>query len=354
MSAGTIGIYLNGLPMNEVRRYARTMDERGFHSAWFPEIAFNDGITPIAVVGAETRHLKLGPAIVGPWGRSPVVMALTFASLAQIAPARIILGLGTQARPYVENWHGRVYERPLAAMREYITIVKRILAGELTTHEGDIFRVRNFQLSFPPPQPAVPVYMAAIGPKMIELAGEIADGVIGAFWSVPYVEKIVMPRLRAGAARAGRSLDGFQICVDLPTLITPDDSGFDLHKGQVLQFSTADRSSPAYAESIAAAGFADALVTIKDCVARRDYDAAFAAIGHDMVDALTLSGTPDHVRARIATYADAGITLMQCMPTPPGAFYPFYEGHLEGAPFPALDFPAFLGVVDRLIDGLGN
>lgn len=348
-----VGVILNGLPLDLLRKYSRAADERGFDSIWFPEISFTDGFTPTTVAAIETRRARLGTGVVGPWSRSPMVMALTAATLGTLSNGRMILGLGTQARPYVTEWHGRTYERPIRAMREYITILKRVMSGELVTFDGEIFRIRNFQLTFPPAQP-VPIYMAAIGPQMIELAGEIADGVTGAFWSVEYVRDVVMPRLKAGARKSGRSLDNFAVTVNLPTLVSNDGAAFDQHKGMVMQFATAHQSSPFYSESIRAAGFGDAQEEVNSAVERQDFKAAFAAISPAMVDAMTLTGTADHVRARVAAYEAVGIDSVLGMPSQPGMYYPFFEGHMRGAPFPAFDFPAFLGSIDNLIEGLGD
>ncbi len=329
------------------------MDTAGFHSAWFPEIIFSDAFTPMTVLATETDNLMLGTGIVGPWSRSPVVMAMTLSTLSHLCPGRIILGLGTQARPYVENWHGRHYERPLRAMREYITILKGLLSGELFTYEGEIFQVKDFQLKIPPEHP-VPIYMAAIGPKMIELSGEIADGLIGTLFPLSYVKDVVKPRLESGVKKAGRSLDDFVISNFLPTLVTEDDSAFELNRGQVMQFATAEESSPAYADCTAAAGFADELAAIKEKIFARDFKGALAAIPPEMVDALTLSGTAEHIHERVRTYHEAGVHIVQALPTPPGAYYPLYEGHLQGAPFPEFSFPDFLAALERIVNQLGN
>ena len=348
-----LGVFLNAMPLDLIRKFALQMDEGGFHSAWFPEITFNDGLTPMAFVGTDTKDLLLGSAVVGAWSRSPLTMALTMATLNSALPGRVILGVGSQARPYVNNWHGRTYQRPLLAMREYVEIVQQILRGETVTYEGEIFSIKDFALTFPPAQ-KVPVYMAAVGPKMLELAGEIADGVIGAFWSVEYVRNVVIPRLSAGAERAGRTLENFEISVGMPTLCTSDADAFKLHRGQVMQYATATKSSPAYERSVSEAGFEAELAALKTNVANKDYDAALAGISDDMVNRLTLTGDPANVKQRINEYHEAGVTLVQANPTPPGAYFPFYEGHLDGAPFPEFDFPGFLGSIETYISSMAS
>ncbi|MEM7466748.1 MAG: LLM class flavin-dependent oxidoreductase [Pseudomonadota bacterium] len=348
-----LGVFLNAMPLEMIRKFALQLDEGGFDSAWFPEITFNDGLTPMAFVGTDTEHLRLGSAVVGAWSRSPLTMALTMATLNSGLPGRVILGVGSQARPYVTNWHGREYQKPLTAMREFVEIVKRILAGETVSHDGEVFSIKHFSLTFPPPEP-VPVYMAAVGPKMLELAGEIADGVIGAFWSVEYVERVVMPSLRKGAERAGRTLDNFEVSVGMPTLCSDDAQAFSLHRGQVMQYATATKSSPAYEHSVSEAGFADELEALKAAVTAKDYSSALGGISDDMVNRLTLTGDATNIKQRIAEYQAAGVTLLQANPTPPGAYFPFYEGHLDGAPFPEFDFPGFLAGIEKYIAAMSS
>jgi len=347
----SMGLILNGLPLDALRHYAREADRRGAHSLWFPEISFTDAFTPITLAAVETSGARLGTGVVGPWGRSPVVMALTAATLGTLSGGRFVLGIGTQARPYVANWHGRHYERPLLAMREYVTILKRILSGETVSFEGEIFRVHNFRLTFPPARP-VPVYMAAVGPEMIELAGEIADGVIGALWSVEYVRDIVQPRLAAGAARAGRRPADIAVTLNLPTLVSDAANAHELHRGIVLTFATAEGSSRAYVASVTAAGHGAALAQATACVERRDWSGAFAAISDEMVDALTLTGSVANVHRRVAAYRAAGVDAVMAMPSQPGMFYPLYDGHLDGAPFPPFDPAAFTASLERALEAI--
>jgi probable F420-dependent oxidoreductase len=354
-SLGALGIFLEALPLAEVRQFARRADERAWGTVWFPEITFGDAFTPAAAAALETKSVRLATGVVGIWSRSPVAMSLTAASLSQLCGGRLVLGLGLQARTYVEGWHGARYVKPVTAMREYVTIVRRVLAGECVSYEGEVFRVKNFQLQIPPPDPPVPIYIAAIGPKMTQLAGEIADGVLGYFHSVPYVKNVVLPNLRVGAARAGRSLDSFDLACGFPSIVTEDDSGLDLIKGQVLMFATAGESSPFYAESFAQAGFAGELLEIRDRVARKDMQGALRIITGEMADAFTLAGRADHVRHRIDEYRAAGVGQVVLNPSPPGLYFPLFQGHFpEGVEIPPFSFPAYLKVIGDVIDTMGH
>jgi alkanesulfonate monooxygenase SsuD/methylene tetrahydromethanopterin reductase-like flavin-dependent oxidoreductase (luciferase family) len=176
---------------------------------------------------------------------------------------------------------------------------------------------------------------------------------LGYFHSVEYVRDVVIPNLHEGARRAGRDTAEIDVTVGFPSVVTADDSGIELVKGQVMMFATALDSAPAYAESIAAAGFGDTAEEIRAHVARGDLRAAVAAVPDAMADALTLSGTAEHVRARVEEYRAAGLTGVMLNPSPPGGWFPLYEGHFpDGAELPPFDFAGFLGVLDQTVDSL--
>ena len=145
MTTDGLDVFLEGLPLSLVRELARRADQRGFRNIWLPEITFADAFIPAAAAAMETKRIGLATGVVGIWSRSPVAMALTAGTLNQLCSGRMILGLGLQARTYVEDWHGAHYGKTVTAMREYVTIVRRILSGENVTFQGEVFRVKNFQ-----------------------------------------------------------------------------------------------------------------------------------------------------------------------------------------------------------------
>jgi probable F420-dependent oxidoreductase len=349
-----LGIFLTGLPAPLAIDYAQRAEERGFRSAWFPEITFADSFGPATATALRTKQILLGTGVVGVWSRSVVTMALQAATLHQLSGERLLLGVGVQARGYVAGWHGQRYRKPVTAMREFVTILRQILSGERTTFQGDVFAVKNFQLQMEPPKQPMRIYVAANGPKMIQLAGELADGMIGYFHSVEYVRDVVIPNLHEGAQRAGRDVSEIDVTVGFPSVVTRDDSGIELAKGQVMMFATALDSAPAYAESINAAGFGSTADEIRACVAAGNLRAAVEAVPDAMADALTLSGSAEHVRARVDAYRAVGLTGVMLNPSPPGGWFPLYEGHFpDDAELPPFDFPGFLGVVDNTLELLG-
>lgn len=351
MSDPNLDILVEALPPALQIDYGVRAEERGFRAAWFPEITFGDAFGPATAVATKTSRLALGTGVVGIWSRSAVTMALQAATLNELSGGRLLLGVGLQARGYVEGWHGQTYERPVRAMKEFVTILRQILSGEPMTFEGEIFSVRGFQLQMQPPERPVRIYMAAIGPQMTRLAGEVADGILGYCYSAAYVRDTVLPNLRAGAERAGRSLDDFDVACGFPTIVTPDDSGLEQIKGQVMMFATAKSSSPEYASSFAAAGHD--VAPIQERVDAGDVDGALGLVTDEMADALTIAGAPGHVRDRIAEYREAGLTTIGLNPSPPDVWFPLYQGHFPDAALaqiPEFAFPAYLGVIDATLD----
>jgi probable F420-dependent oxidoreductase len=349
---GGLDLFLTALPPALAVDYAARAEERGFRAAWFPEITFGDAFGPAAATAVQTSRLGLGTGVVGIWSRSAVTLALQAATLNELSRGRLLLGVGLQARGYVEGWHGGRYERPVRAMREFLTILRRILAGEAVTFEGEIFSVRNFQLQMQPPERPPRIYAAAIGPQMIRLAGELADGVLGYCYSLEYVRDVVLPNLAAGAARAGRPAGDVEVACGFPSLVTRDDSGLELIRGQVMMFATAGGSSPEYEQSFASAGFGDETRELQARVAAGDVDGALALVTEEMADAVTIAGSPDHVRGRVEAYRAAGVGAVALNPSPPGGWFPLYEGHFPEqalARIPEFSFPAYLQVIDETL-----
>jgi alkanesulfonate monooxygenase SsuD/methylene tetrahydromethanopterin reductase-like flavin-dependent oxidoreductase (luciferase family) len=348
-----LGVYLQALPLDLTLDFAGQAEAAGFRNVWLSEIIFGDAFVPAPAIATRTSRIGIATGIVGLWARSPVSTAMSAANLHRLANGRFTLGVGLQSRTYVANWHGREYERPLRAVREYLTIMRSLVDGEPTTFDGEIFRVRDFQLMMQPAETRLPIYLAGIGPKMAQLAGELADGILGYFYSEAYLRDVVMPNLRIGAERAGRTLDDFDIAVGFPSVATADMSGIDKVKGQVVMFATAHESSPSYATSIELAGFAPEMLRIQELVAAGAVNEAIASVPDEMADALTVSGSPDHIRERVAAYRAAGAKTVVLNPSAPNAWFPLYEGHFpDGAVPPDFDFPAYLDVIGTTISGL--
>jgi alkanesulfonate monooxygenase SsuD/methylene tetrahydromethanopterin reductase-like flavin-dependent oxidoreductase (luciferase family) len=348
-----LGLFLTALPPSLAIDFAGKAEAAGWESAWFPEITFGDSFGPATAAAMRTERIGIATGVVGVWSRSAVTMALQAATLHQLSGGRLILGLGVQARGYVQGWHGQAYRKPIEAMRDFITILRSAFAGELVSYEGEVFSVKNFHLDMELPAAPLKIYVAANGVRMTELAGEIADGTVGWFQSLEYVRDVTMPALQRGAARAGRSLDGFDATVGFPAVVTRDDSGLEQSKGLAMMFATALDSAPAYLDSIRAAGFGDAAEAIGERVRAGDLRGAVSLVPDEMAAAMLMAGSAERVRGRIEAYRDAGLSGVHLLPSPPGGYYPLYEGHFPVeslSQLPEFDFPGLLGSFDDAVE----
>jgi len=163
-----------------------------------------DAIVPLASFVAYTKRIRLATGILSIFYRSPALTAMTVATLDEISKGRMILGLGTGEQSWVEK-QGIEFKKPLTAMKEYVTIVRRLLTGEPISCNGEIFRISHVGLGFTPKRHRVPIYIAARGPKMLQLAGEVADGVLNAegLWTPEHIDW-VRENVKLGAERGGR------------------------------------------------------------------------------------------------------------------------------------------------------
>jgi probable F420-dependent oxidoreductase len=322
----SVGLYLEGVPVTALPDLARDAERAGFRDALKGESEYGDALTAATAMALATRTLRVGSSVTGIYGRSPVMLAMTVASLAALSGEHrpVVLGLGVQSRRYVEQWHGVPYARPLTRMRETIHVLRRLFAGERVTFVGETIRVEGFRLAHPPPVPPV-IYLGAHGPQMIALAGELCDGLLGYFYSPAYLERVVRPHLEKGARRAGRSLDGFDLTLALPALVSDLREAHDLVRPQVVMYATA--GSPSYNTIMELSGFGRELTAMREHLAHGDMVGAVQAVTDAMVDTFTFSGTATAVRRRVASVLGAGVSSVYLLPVPPGHFYPLFKGH---------------------------
>src|SRR5579862_6296886 len=189
-------------------------EELGYDSVWTAEAYGSDAATVLAWLAAQTKTIKLGSAIFQMPGRSAAMTAMTAATLDQLSGGRMLLGIGSSGPQVAEGWHGQRFARQLQRTREYVTVVRQALARERVEYHGETIELplpdgpgKALKLMISPVQERIPIYLAAIGPKNTELAGEIADGWIPTLFSPDHVGEL-RALLQEGAARAGRSLDG--------------------------------------------------------------------------------------------------------------------------------------------------
>ena len=223
-----LGYWGLGLTSADQLALALEAEAAGFDSLWTAEAYGSDAATPLAWFAAQTERIKLGAAILQMPGRSPAMTAMTAVTLDHLSNGRFLLGIGTSGPQVAEGWHGQRFGKQLARTREYVEIVRKALARERLVYEGETYTLplpdgpgKALKLMLAPVQERMPIYIAAIGPKNTQLVGEIADGWLPVFFSPEHVDGS-RALLEEGAARSGRSLDGFDIAPTVQVSIDDD------------------------------------------------------------------------------------------------------------------------------------
>lgn len=278
-------------------------EQCGWGGVWLAETTGLDAVAGAAAVSARLASGRVGTAIVPMQTRGPMLLAMAAASIGPVAPGGFVLGLGTSTPLIVEDWHATPWgESPLALVRECVDLTRRFLRGERVTTESGRWRYRRAQLGTRPP-PRAPIYLAALNDKMLELAGEIADGVVLNFVTVADVRH-ARERVAAGAARAGRSLDDFEIVVFFRATVTGDyEQARARYQRELLTYIMA----PVYQRMFAREGWEEACREVQTLWRARERQQALDAVPEALIRERTLIGEVDAVRERLAAYAAVGM-----------------------------------------------
>jgi probable F420-dependent oxidoreductase len=292
------------------RRVAARAEALGYESVWIADTGAGPDPFVVGTVAAQaTTTLRLGTAVVPLYTRALSVMAAGAGSLAQVAPGRVVLGVGVSSETIVDAWGGVPFRKPLTRMRESVPVLRQMLAGERVTFEGKTVRTRGFRIVSPPPAP-VPIYVGALMPAMLELAGEIGDGVILNFFPLEALPRM-LAHVRAGAERAGRDFSKIEIVSRFQTVVTDEP---EQARALIKQMMGPYFATSVYNRFVAWCGFADEAARILAAWQKKDRTANVAAVTDEMVDRLTIIGSADHCRARLQAFADAGVTTPMVHP----------------------------------------
>lgn len=318
-----IGYWGLGLTSQDQLNIVQEAERLGYDSVWTAEAYGSDSATILAWLAGQTSTIRLGSGIFQMPGRSPAMTAMTAATIDQLSDGRMILGIGSSGPQVAEGWHGQRFAHQLQRTREYVAVVRMALARERVEFHGETLELplpdgqgRALKLTIPPIQERIPVYLAAIGPKNTALAGEIADGWIPTLFSPEHVSEL-RPFLEEGAARSGRSLEGFDIAPTVNVFITDDLEGarnamrpfVALYVGGM-----GSRQKNFYNNLVQRYGFADEAKTIQDLYLEGKREEAMAAIPDKLIDTVSLCGPSDVVKERLAVYRDAGVGTLGITP----------------------------------------
>src|SRR5690348_14718673 len=303
--------------------YAIEAERLGIDMAWTAETWGYDGATPLAYLAAKTSRLRLGTGILQVGARTPALTAMTAMSLASLSGDRFLLGLGVSGPQVIEGWHGVRFARPLQRLRETIEIVRQITRGERLVYQGEIYQLplpggEGKELtSSVPPRPKLPVYLATLGPKSLELTGELADGWLGTSF-IPEHASMFFDPIAAGAKRTGRTLADVDLQVaggvvafsdDVESLIAPRKPGLAFTLGAM-----GSRQHNFYNDVYQRAGYADVALEVQDLWFNKQREAATTRIPDELVLKTNLIGTEDMVRERLRIHKRAGVNTLQINP----------------------------------------
>lgn len=306
--------------------YAIEAEQLGVETAWSPELWGYDAITPLAYLAAKTSRLRLGTAIMQIGARTPAMTAMTAMTMAALSNDRFVLGLGVSGPQVMEGWHGVPFARPLQRTRETIEIVRKIARGERLTYAGEVYQLPlpggegKALVSIAQPRPNLPIYLATLGPKNLELTGELADGWLGTSF-IPEHARMFFDHIEAGAKRAGRSLAAIDLQAnagvvdfsdDVERLVAPRKPGLAFTLGAM-----GSREHNFYNEVYQRAGYAEMALRVQDLWLNHKREEAAALIPDELVLKTNLIGTPEMVRERLRVHRDAGVTALLVTPDGP-------------------------------------
>ena len=320
-----VSIGVGGAASGSKRDFERVVDfvveaeKLGVDVAWSAEAWGMDAIVPLAYVAARTSNIKLGTGILQVSSRVPSMIAMTAQSLATVSNNRFVLGLGVSGPQVVEGLHGAAFAHPLGRLRECLQIIRKGLSGERLSFEGKHYLLprpggegKPIKLS-QPPRPELPIYLATLGPKSMEMTGELADGWLGTSF-IPENADVFLEPLNRGLKKSGRVRSDIDIQVGGSFEIGDNVEQMIEARRPAMAFTLGGMGSAKtnfYNDAFKRAGYADAAVEVQSLWVDGKKDQAIRAVPDEMVLKTSLIGTEDMVRERLRAYRDAGVTTLR-------------------------------------------
>ena len=314
----------SGSSIHDVLPLVEHADRIGIDSVWAAEAYGSDAVTVLSYIAAKTSTIKLGSAILQMPARTPANTAMTAMTLDALSGGRVILGLGLSGPQVVEGWHGVPYGKPLGRTREYVEIVRAAIAREAPLkYDGEHYQIpyseqdatglgKPLKSILHPVRPAIPIYLAAIGPRNVELTAQIADGWLPIFYA-PEREQIFNEHLDAGLAKAGRSADDLEIAASVMVAAGDDINACrDMLRPFLALYigGMGAKGRNFYNDLAVRYGFDEAAATIQDLYLDGKKDAAAAAVPDELVDEIALVGPLDRIVDRLAAWKASRVGTM--------------------------------------------
>ncbi|MDE1726760.1 MAG: LLM class flavin-dependent oxidoreductase [Thaumarchaeota archaeon] len=294
-----IGFSLGSLlSINEILECSKTLSAYSPDSIWIPETWGMECSSMISTVSQLAKKPKIGSSIMNIYSRTPALVAMSAVTLDTITAGRFILGLGTSSQPIVNEWHGLYFTNPIERMKEYVKIIRLIISGSKVNYDGKIFQLRNFTLLMHPVRNHIPIYLAAINQKMVELTWDMADGAI--FYLRPLNE------LQATIKKMQQKKK-IDVACQLITCVSEDAEEAMLRAKKTIAFYVS--VGKIYREFLAKNGFKNETDNIFEEYEKTGLQNNHALVSDSMVDALAISGTPKDIVIKLKKFTNTGINL---------------------------------------------
>jgi F420-dependent oxidoreductase-like protein len=319
-----IGYWGLGLTSQDQQEIVQEAERLGYDSVWTAEAYGSDAATILGWLAGLTSKIKLGSAIFQMPGRSAAMTAMTAATIDNISDGRMLLGIGSSGPQVAEGWHGQRFGRQIQRTREYVEVVRKALSRERLEYHGETIDLplpdgpgKALKLTIAPVQERIPIFLAAIGPNNVKLAGEVADGWIPMLFSPEHVQEF-KPLLDEGARKAGKDgLDGFMMTPSVNVFITEDEAAaHDLIRPFLALYvgGMGSREKNFYNALVTRYGFEQEAKEVQDLYLEGKKDEAAARLSAELIDTVSLVGPKEKVRDKLAVYREAGVHTLGATP----------------------------------------
>ena len=284
------------LSVNEVLKCSEIISKTKTDTLWIPETWGMENFSMLSAVSNKTTNQKIGSSIINIYSRSPSAIAMGAATVDSLSDGRMILGLGTSSLPIVETFHGYKFEKPLQRMREYVEIIRLAISGKHVRYDGDIFSLKNFTLLIKPKRESIPIYLAAVNKKMVELAWEIGDGVIFYLRPMDEMKKTITEM---------QSQKKIDVACQLITCVSEDSEiAIERAKKTIAFYVSVGK---VYREFLAKTGFASETTSIFDEFKKSGFKINHELVTDSMLRSLAISGTSEECKKQVNDFASTGI-----------------------------------------------
>ena len=296
---------------------AQLAEELGYESAWMAEGRCGDQFSILTACALNTETIQLGTCITSVFVRTPTTIGMAACTVDHFSNGRFILGVGSDHRAQVGPMHGGVYEQPIQRLREAVQIAREMAAeGVVRDYKGEVLDIEFYDLWFKPLRSEIPIYVAAVQPKMLRIAGSIGQGVMST-WHTVENARAARAQVDKGAVDSDRGPGDVDLAQMIPTYVTED--GTKARERMRYRAAFKIYMLPRYRERMAEAGFADEVEVVRGIYADGDIHRAASLVPEGLIDAFALVGTEDEAQAKIKEFRAAGVTLpMLSLRTPPG------------------------------------